>query len=141
MKTRGLLELVLEVADLQRAVRFYRELLGMSEVTRWGEERPAVWLRMGVNEVLGLWPRSSGGAGVAIHGSRGGEHVHFAVYVEQGSLKSWRERLELEGLEVKGPVPFSQGDSLFVTDPDGNVVELADWSRDWEGKPARKAVQ
>jgi catechol 2,3-dioxygenase len=140
METRGLLELVLEVADLERAVRFYSDVLGMSEVTRWGAERPAVWLRLGRNEVLGLWPASSGGPGVAIHNSRGGSHVHFAVYVAPGSLESWLDRLGRAGLDVKGPVQFNQGQSIFVTDPDGNVVELADWERDWEGKPAAKAA-
>jgi catechol 2,3-dioxygenase-like lactoylglutathione lyase family enzyme len=140
METRGLLELVLEVADLERAVRFYGDVLGLAEVTRWGAERPAVWLRLGPNEVLGLWPRSSGGPGVAIHASRGGKHVHFAVYVAPGSLESWLDRVSSAGLDVEGPVHFSQGRSIFVTDPDGNVVELADWEKDWEGKPAAKSA-
>ena len=140
MEPRGLLELVLEVEDLERAVRFYGDVLGLVEVTRWGTERPAVWLRLGQNEVLGLWPRSSGGSGVAIHASRGGKHVHFAVYVAPGSLESWLDRLSSAGLDVEGPVQFSQGRSIFLTDPDGNVVELADWEKDWEGKPAAKAA-
>jgi catechol 2,3-dioxygenase-like lactoylglutathione lyase family enzyme len=132
---RGLLELVLEVADLDRSVRFYRGLLGMREVVRWGAQRPAVWLELGEHQVLGLWPGSSGGPGVAIHASRGGAHVHFAVYVTPGTLGDWRQRLQAAGLEVQGPVEFDQGRSLFVDDPDGNVVELADWPRDWEGQP------
>lgn len=135
MKPRGLLELVLEVADLDRSVSFYRDLLGMREVVRWGAKRPAVWLELGEHQVLGLWPASSGGPGVAIHASRGGAHVHFAVYVTPGTLGEWKDRLQAAGLEVQGPVEFDQGRSLFVDDPDGNVVELADWPRDWGGQP------
>jgi catechol-2,3-dioxygenase len=41
---------------------------------------------------------------------------------------------------VEGPVQFRQGWSIFLTDPDGNVVELADWEKDWEGEPAAKAA-
>jgi len=36
---------------------------------------------------------------------------------------------------VEGPIDFSHGNrSLFVSDPDGNVVELADWNVDWAGE-------
>jgi glyoxylase I family protein len=132
---RGLLELVLEVADLDRSVAFYRDLLRMPEVERWPAGRPAVWVELGRNEVLGLWPASSGGVGVGLGGARGGAHVHFACYVEPGSLPAWRQRLDDAGLSCE-QVDFGPGNrSLFVTDPDGNVVELADWSRDWEGEP------
>jgi catechol 2,3-dioxygenase-like lactoylglutathione lyase family enzyme len=138
---RGLLELVLEVVDLERAVAFYRDTLGMPEVVRWpADRRPAVWVELGPNEVLGLWPASSGGPGVAIHGSRGGSHVHFACYVEPGSLQEWERRLDAAGLEYES-VEFEPGNrSLFVTDPDGNVVELGDWRTDWQGRPAAKAA-
>jgi catechol 2,3-dioxygenase len=132
---RGLLELVLEVRDLDSSVGFYRDLLGMREVVRWGAERPAVWLELGRHQVLGLWPPSSGGPDVAIHSSRGGAHVHFAVFVTPGTLGAWNQRLQAARLAVEGPVEFGHGSSLFVDDPDGNVVELADWSRDWEGEP------
>lgn len=136
----GLLELVLEVADLDRSVRFYRDALGMREVVRWPRERAAVWVELGPNEVLGLWPPSSGGRGVALHGSRGGSHVHFACYVEPGSLAEWERRLGEAGLEYEA-VQFEHGNrSLFVTDPDGNVVELGDWRVDWEGRPVAKAT-
>jgi catechol 2,3-dioxygenase-like lactoylglutathione lyase family enzyme len=135
VSARGLLELVLEVQDLERAVAFYRDLLGMREVVRWGAERPAVWLELGPHQVLGLWPPSSGGPGKGIHGARGGAHVHFAYFVEPGTLGSWRDRLEAAGQPVEGPLEFQQGSSIFIDDPDGNAVELADWPRDWEGKP------
>src|SRR6202011_1674940 len=85
----GLLELVLEVEELDRAAAFYRDLLGMREVVRWQAERPAVWLKLGEHQVLGLWPPSSGGPGVGIQASRGGTHVHFAFYVPAGTLEEW----------------------------------------------------
>jgi glyoxylase I family protein len=136
---RGLLELVLEVSDLERSVAFYRDLLRLPQVEKWSPPRIGVWLSLGPNEVLGLWPPASGGEGVAIAGSRGGSHVHFAVYVDPGSLPTWQQTLEHAGLAVKGPVEFSHGNrSLFISDPDGNVVELADWGVDWAGQPVVK---
>lgn len=135
----GLLELVLEVADLETSLAFYEDLLGLELVERWPPPRSAAWVGLGRNAVLGLWPESSGGPGVGIAGSRGGAHVHFAVYVERGSLDRWQPRIEEAGFQVTGPVTFSQGNrSLFIIDPDGHAVELADWDVDWAGQPAHR---
>jgi len=132
----GMLEVVLEVADLETSVSFYRDQLGMAEVERWDEPRPAVWVAMGPHQVLGLWPARSGGPGVGLHESRGGAHVHFALYVQPATLDRWQRQLTERGIEVKGPVSFGSANrSLYVTDPDGNVVELAEWSQDWAGQP------
>jgi catechol 2,3-dioxygenase-like lactoylglutathione lyase family enzyme len=132
----GLLELVLEVNDLDRSVAFYRDVLKLDEVERWHQPRAGVWLSLGRNGVLGLWPPESGGPGIGIAGSRGGAHVHFAIYVDRGTLPEWKSRLEAAGHAVEGPVTFGHGNaSLFVTDPDGNVVELGDWTVDWADQP------
>lgn len=131
---QGLLELVLEVEDLERSLAFYRDVLGLHAVERWAEPRAAVWLSLGRSAVLGLWPPASGGTGVGIAGSRGGAHVHFAIYLEPGSLDGWKRSLDHAQLEPEGPVEFGHGNrSLFAKDPDGNVVELGDWSIDWAG--------
>jgi len=136
----GLLELVLEVSDHDRSLAFYRDVLELPVVERWPEPRLATWLSIGHHAVLGLWPQSSGGPGVGIAGSRGGTHVHFAIYVEPQSLPGWHGKLKAAGLTVEGPVEFAHGNrSLFVADPDGNVVELGDWHVDWAGEPARNA--
>jgi catechol 2,3-dioxygenase-like lactoylglutathione lyase family enzyme len=135
----GLLELVLEVSDLPKSLEFYRDLLGLTVVVQWEPPRQAVWLAIGRNAVLGLWPAYSGGPGVGIAGSRGGAHVHFAVYVPKGSLPELRSRLLANDRTVEGPVEFAHGNqSLFVSDPDGNVVELGDWSVDWVGAPVAR---
>lgn len=132
----GLLELVLEVHDLDQSVKFYRDMLGLTEVQRWPEPRAGVWLAIGRNAVLGLWPPATGGPGVGIAGSRGGAHVHFAIYVEAGSLPALKGKLESAGNAVEGPIQFgARNASLFVSDPDGNVVELGDWNVDWAGNP------
>jgi catechol 2,3-dioxygenase-like lactoylglutathione lyase family enzyme len=132
---RGLLEVVLEVDDLERSLAFYRNVVGLAIVEQWPEPRRGVWLSIGRNTVLGLWPPSSGGPGVGIHGSRGGAHVHLAIYVDPGALESRKRAIAQSGLEVEGPIEFDPGNrSIFVTDPDGNVLELADWVVDWAGE-------
>lgn len=135
----GLLELVLEVGNLEQSLEFYRDYLGLAEVQRWPEPRPAVWLDMGENEVLGLWPERTGGSGVGLHGSRGGAHIHFALHADPGSLERWIEILQSHGLTVHGPKSFgSDKQSIFVRDPDGNLVELAEWRTDASGRDVTK---
>jgi len=109
-----LLELVVEVNDLEQSLAFYRGVLQLAEVEHCPPPRVATWLSIGRNTVLGLWPRASGGEGVAIAGSRGGSHVHFAIYVEPGSLPTWQERLGVAGLNVVGPVDFAHGNRIHI---------------------------
>ncbi len=123
------------MSDLERSTHFYRDVLGLRVVEEWPTPRIAVWLSIGRNAVLGLWPATSGGPGVGIAGARGGSHVHFAIYIVHGSLPAWKHALGAAGPPDEGPVTFGQGnESLFVSDPDGNVVELGDWGVDWAGE-------
>jgi catechol 2,3-dioxygenase-like lactoylglutathione lyase family enzyme len=128
----GLFEMVLEVEDLAVAERFYREVLGLPVADRWGDERPAVWLALGREGYLGLWPPKTGGA-AAIHGGRGGAHVHFALRVPMGTLDAVRARIESLGYAVEER-DFGRGNrAIYLDDPDGNVVELTERTTLWDG--------
>lgn len=116
-------ELVLEVADLERARDFYRDLLGLEE-TLYGERREGrTWFLIGQSARLGLWTEQ-----VGLAGGRGGAHVHFALHVEDAELDALRQRLEQRGADVDGPYRLGPGRAIYLTDPDGNVLEL--WSQD-----------
>jgi catechol 2,3-dioxygenase-like lactoylglutathione lyase family enzyme len=130
----GVYELTLEVADLAVSERFYGETLGLPVVDRWAPPRPATWFGLGGGAFLGLWSREAGGA-VAIHGGRGGAHVHFAVRVAHGTLGGLTERLESAGHSVEW-VHFEDGNvALYVTDPDGHVAEFTELVVRWDGRP------
>jgi catechol 2,3-dioxygenase-like lactoylglutathione lyase family enzyme len=122
IRTSGVSELVLEVADLQAAEEFYAGILGFPVVERW-TERPAVWVMAGTQTRIGLWtPR------VGIAGGRGGAHVHFAMRVQEADFPATVERLEGQGLQVHiEHFEDGRGDAAYVTDPDGNVVEFWTW--------------
>ena len=131
----GLFEVVLEVADLAAAERFYVDLLGLPVVDRWGEDRPAVWVGLGREGFLGLWKPEAGGA-KGIHGSRGGAHVHLAIRVPRGTLARMQERIEAHGYQVETR-DFGAGNlALYLDDPDGNVIELTERTTVWGGGPA-----
>jgi catechol-2,3-dioxygenase len=113
-------ELVLEAVDLERAEHFYSELLGLPVVERW-EHRDAVWVLAGSTRI-GLWRPQVGTAG-----GRGGVHVHYALQIEEEDYAAIVERLRGHGLEVAED-DFGHSRAVYVTDPDGNVVEF--WSGD-----------
>lgn len=121
--TTGISELVLEVADLEASRAFYRDLLGFEE-TLWGEGREGrYWYLVGDTARLGLWTEQIG-----LAGGRGGAHVHFAFHVEDAEVERIQARIEAGGGTIEGPIQLGPGRAIYITDPDGNVVEF--WSQD-----------
>ena len=124
MPVTGVSELVLEVVDLDAAVRFYTEVLGLTLVERW-EHREAVWVMAGDRTRIGLWRPQ-----VGLAGGRGGVHVHYALHVDEHDYDAAVAHLRKHGLQPEEHEFDSYGGSraAYVTDPDGNVVEL--WTYD-----------
>lgn len=119
----GVNELVLEVVDLAAAERFYAEVLGLPVVERW-EDREAVWLMAGDRTRIGLWRPQ-----VGLAGGRGGVHVHYAMHVAADAFDGAVERLRDHGQEVEVHAfgGYDESSAAYVSDPDGNVVELWTW--------------
>jgi catechol-2,3-dioxygenase len=119
----GVSELVLEVVDLERAVHFYEADLGLPVVERW-PHREAVWLMAGDRTRIGLWRPQ-----VGLARGRGGVHVHFALHVDDAAYDAMVARLRERGHDVEEHVfeTYEQSRAAYVTDPDGNVVELWTW--------------
>lgn len=119
----GVNELVLEVLDLEAAERFYAEVIGLPVVERW-PHRDAVWVMAGERTRIGLWRPQ-----VGLAGGRGGVHVHYAMHLAEEHYESAVFRLRERGYVVEEHEFESYGGSraAYVTDPDGNVVELWTW--------------
>ena len=114
---------MLEVSDLATSRAFYRDVLGFEE-TLYGEGRDdRCWYLVGDSARLGLWTPQ-----VGLAGGRGGAHVHFAFHVEDDQIEPMAERIAAAGAEVEGPIQLGPGRAIYVSDPDGNVVEF--WSQD-----------
>jgi catechol-2,3-dioxygenase len=117
--TDGFAELTLETRDIARLERFYAELFGLEVLAREGDR---VWLAAGEHARLGLWA-----PGEKEFGDRGGRHVHFAFSARPGGLDALAARLRDGGADVRGPEEHDGGDrSIYVEDPEGNVVEVWD---------------
>jgi catechol-2,3-dioxygenase len=124
-------ELTLETREPELLERFYREAFGFEVLSRDGER---VWLGVGERARLGLWT-----PGEKEFGDEGGRHVHFALSASSGTLDSVTERLRAHA-SVRGPVEHPGGDrSIYVEDPEGNVVEVWDFFNHGDG--AREGVE
>ncbi len=117
---KGLDHVVLRVADIDRAIRFYCEVLGCAEERRV-ESIGLVQLRAGA-ALIDLVPAESAPAIGA------GNMDHFALRIDPFDEADLRAHLTAHGVEV-GEVARrygaeGHGPSLYLQDPDGNTVEL-----------------
>jgi len=124
IQVAGLDHLVLRVVDLDRAIKFYGEVLGC-HVERRLDEPKLVQLRAGTS-MIDLVPA---GPGEQPGKAAGGRNLdHFAVRIGAFDFPALAAHLRKHGIEV-GEVrrrygAEGYGSSLYITDPDGNVVEL-----------------
>ena len=121
IQVAGLDHLVLRVADLDRAIRFYEQVLGC-HVERRLDQPKLVQLRAGAS-LIDLVP-----AGSAPKPAEGRNLDHFAVRIATFDYTALAAHLREHGIaagEVRRRYGAEgYGSSLYITDPDGNVVEL-----------------
>jgi glyoxylase I family protein len=125
---RGIDHVVLRVRDLESSLSFYTKVLGAIEERRVAEAG-LVQLRAGA-ALIDLVPISGrlGRAGGAAPGAEGRNVDHVALRLEHFDEVALRAHLSAHGVapgEVErryGAEGF--GPSMYIRDPDGNVIEL-----------------
>ena len=128
IRIRGIDHVVLRVADLPRALRFYCEVMGCTEERRL-DPLGLVQLRAGASLIDLV---DAGGPLGRLGGpppSEAGRNLdHVALRIERFDEAALRSHLLAHGVEP-GEVgqrygAEGNGPSMYVRDPDGNVVEL-----------------
>jgi glyoxylase I family protein len=119
---------VLRVGDLERARRFYCEVLGCS-FEKWQEQLGLLQLRAGSALIdLVTLDGPLGRAGGAPPGSGGRNVDHFCLRIAPFDEAALRAHLEAHGVSggevVQRYGAEGTGPSLYLSDPDGNMVEL-----------------
>ncbi|TDR94873.1 VOC family protein [Enterovirga rhinocerotis] len=127
----------LKVADLERALGFYRDVLGFDVTQRYG--RQAAFLSAGGYHhhiALNIW--ESAGGPPPPPGTTGLYHLAI-LYPTRAALADALLRLDRAGIALDGASDHGVSEALYLRDPDGNGVELyrdrpeAEWPRDAEG--------
>jgi catechol-2,3-dioxygenase len=120
----GISEIVLWTADKERALTFYRDLLGLEVISP--PSLPNVFLKVGegnagIPQMIVLVPKSeevkAKPSGYQLH--------HLALELPEEEFEAQREALVGAGLQPRGgkhPVLASR--TMYVDDPDGNEVEF-----------------
>jgi catechol 2,3-dioxygenase-like lactoylglutathione lyase family enzyme len=124
----GLLETALYVADMARAVRFFRDVLGLrpmlegDRLTAFDAGRSGVLLLF----LAGASLEDMSSPGGVVPGHDGSGPVHMAFAIPAGSAEAWRTHLAAQGVMLRSEVAWPRGgQSLYFEDPDGHVLELA----------------
>lgn len=127
----------LKVADLDRAVAFYRDLLGFEVTQRYGNA--AAFLGAGgYHHQIGLNTWESKDAAPPPAGHTGLYHAAF-LYPDRPALAQVLRRVLDAGVTLDGAADHGVSEALYFRDPDGNGVEIyhdrrpQDWPRDAEG--------
>ena len=120
--------IVLRVKDVERAVGFYRDVLGCT-MDRERADLGLYHLRAGhafidLVDIKGKLGRERGGAARA----KGRNMDHVALRIESFDEQAIRAHLQSHGIEAGEAVERygaeGDGPSIYIEDPDGNTVEL-----------------
>jgi len=127
----------LKVADLDRAVAFYHDVLGFEVTDRYGTE--AAFLSAGgYHHHIGLNTWMSKNAPPAPRRSAGLFHLAI-LYPTRKDLAQVLKNLNDHNVQIDGASDHGVSQALYLQDPDGNGIELywdrarEDWPRDAEG--------
>lgn len=109
--------IALHVADVERSVAFYRDVLRLAPIPRPAFSFPGAWLRIGADQELHLIGERTA---EVVSGNRGN---HFALLVDD--LDAWEQHLVTSQASFLPRRRRPDGAwQIFVIDPDGHYVEL-----------------
>jgi catechol 2,3-dioxygenase len=130
----------LKVADLDRAIAFYRGVLGFDLNQKMGTS--AAFLSAGgYHHHIGLNTWESAGGSPPPPGTTGLYHLAI-LYPTRAALADALRRLIAAGIPLEGASDHGVSEALYLRDPDGNGVELycdrpqSAWPRDAQGRLA-----
>jgi len=112
----------LKVADIERALAFYCDVLGFELQQRYGDQAAFVSAG-GYHHHIGLNTWESKGGSPPPRGTTGLYHVAIR-YPDRRTLADALSRLGKAGIHLDGASDHGVSEALYLRDPDGNGVEL-----------------
>lgn len=112
----------LKVADIERALAFYRDVLGFEVTQRYGTQAAFVSAG-GYHHHIGLNTWESYGGRPPPRGATGLYHVAI-LYPTRAALADALRRVVAAGIELEGASDHGVSEAIYLRDPDGNGIEL-----------------
>lgn len=122
----------LKVADLDRALWFYHEVLGFEIIQRFGNSAAFVSAG-GYHHHIGLNTWESQGGQPPAAGTTGLYHLAI-LYPTRAELGKALQRLLNAGIPIHGASDHGVSEAIYLADPDSNGVELY-WDKPKEEWP------
>jgi catechol 2,3-dioxygenase len=119
----------LKVSDIDRSLGFYVGVLGFELMQRLGDQAAFISAG-GYHHQIGLNTWESRGGSAPPPGSTGLFHTAI-LYPSRADLADALKRLMVAGIELDGASDHGVSEALYLSDPDGNGVELC-WDRPTE---------
>jgi catechol 2,3-dioxygenase-like lactoylglutathione lyase family enzyme len=136
---KGINHLALVTGDMDRTVRFYRDILGMPLVATTGNvpgQYPYrhYFFKVGDGNTIAFfeWPGIEAEhkpAGEPATGKVQFDHLSFGVE-DEAALLALQKRLREEGVKVTRVVDHQFIKSIYFTDPNGIALEASYWVKD-----------
>jgi catechol 2,3-dioxygenase len=127
----------LKVSNLERSIAFYRDVLGLELQQLYGDQ--AAFLSFdGYHHHLGLNTWESLGGPRPARNAVGLYHTAF-LYPDRVALARAFKRVLKAGVELDGAADHGVSEAIYLSDPDGNGIELyvdrpeSEWPRDAQG--------
>jgi catechol 2,3-dioxygenase len=112
----------LKVSDIERALGFYRDVLGFEEMARYGDQ--AVFISAGgYHHHLGLNTWESKGGTPPPRGTTGLYHVAIR-YPDRKALGQAVKAVVEAGIRLDGASDHGVSEAIYLRDPDENGIEL-----------------
>ncbi len=130
----------LKVSDLERSIAWYRDVLGLDLIQRYGSSA-AFMSAGGYHHHLGLNTWHSRGGPRPASNATGLFHVAF-LYPTRAALAKAVANVVAKGVDLTGSADHGVSEAVYFDDPDGNGIELyrdrapEDWPRDNTGELA-----
>lgn len=122
ISVQALGHVVLKVRSLATSAPFYRDVLGLREVARYGDTM--VFFSAGENHHDLALLEVGANAPLPQAQSVGLYHVALKVGDSLDALRSVRDHLQQQGVPVLGQSDHHVSQSLYIRDPDGIEIEL-----------------
>jgi len=120
MKIQGIHHCSIIVSDMERAIHFYRDVLGLQEIGIPSTFKPrglrVRWFLLGDYQHLHLMPAPEPDTISPRH-----------LAIEVDDIQATREYLQSQGVEIREEVPIPGAERFFIADPEGNNIELIHW--------------
>ena len=123
MQLNGVHHIGINVRDLDRAEKFYTDVLGFQVTERYSEDIRHLMLDTG-QTTLHLFESPNLNIQEATERLSGQGYAHIAFGTSRKSFPKIIEELKRNTIVFRGPIILGNGESVHFKDPDGNYLEI-----------------